>query len=92
MSYLSRKQRNKLQHNVTGNGVFGNLLGSALGSLGSSFFPIKGINGKELGGSLGDLLPFRRGGVMPVKRRGGSVIPMFPMKRGGRKKAKKAKK
>lgn len=43
-------------------GVFGNLLGGALGSLGSALFPIKGINGQELGSSLGGMLPFRKGG------------------------------
>lgn len=43
-------------------GLFGNLLGTIAGGLGSKFIPIKGIDGGEVGGSLGSLLPFKKGG------------------------------
>jgi len=59
-------------------GFFGNLIGQGLGALGSQLFPIPGVSGQELGGHLGNLLPFARGGVVPtpVRRayqRGGKV-------------------
>ena len=51
-------------------GFFGNLLGTALGSLGSHLLPIKGINGGELGGTIGNLLPFKKGGKVHRRRMG----------------------
>ena len=51
-------------------GAFGNFLGSILGGLGSQILPINGINGKELGGTIGNLLPFSRGGRVGHRRRG----------------------
>lgn len=43
-------------------GVFGNILGGALGSLGSQLLPIPGANGQQIGSYLGSLAPFRKGG------------------------------
>ena len=69
-------------------GFFGNLLGGALGSLGSQLFPIPGVDGKTLGGSLGNMLPFARGGMIPVP-----VNRTSAYKHGGRvQRKKKAKK
>lgn len=52
-------------------GIFGNLLGGALGSLGSTFLPLPGINGKEFGSALGGaILPFKRGGRVPRTKSG----------------------
>ena len=61
-------------------GFFGSLLGRGLGALGSHLFPIKGIDGAQVGEQLGGFLPFRKGGK--VKK------PKAPKKT----KAKKAKK
>ena len=49
-------------------GFFGSALGGALGSLGSSFFPVDGIDGHKLGGFLGSLAPFKRGGMVKTKQ------------------------
>ena len=49
-------------------GLFGNILGRALGSIGSAILPIKGIDGGEVGSALGSLAPFKKGG--PIKRTG----------------------
>jgi hypothetical protein len=46
-------------------GLFGNILGRALGSIGSALLPIKGIDGGEVGGALGSLAPFKTGGRVP---------------------------
>ena len=43
-------------------GIFGNILGRALGSIGSALLPIKGIDGGEVGSALGSLAPFKKGG------------------------------
>ncbi len=64
-------------------GFFGNLIGSALGSLGSKFLPIEGVDGGKLGGSIGNLLPFKKGGK--VRRKTKAKKPKA-------KRAKKAKK
>jgi hypothetical protein len=53
-------------------GVFGNLLGSIAGNLGSKFLPIPGVNGGELGGAIGTLLPFKTGGA--VKKTGPAYL------------------
>jgi hypothetical protein len=54
-------------------GVFGQALGGLAGSLGSALFPIRGINGGELGSAIGSYLPFARGGMVPKYCRGGRV-------------------
>ena len=46
-------------------GLFGNILGRALGSIGSAILPIKGIDGGEVGSALGSLAPFKKGGRVP---------------------------
>lgn len=50
-------------------GVFGQLLGSALGSLGSALFPIPGADGQKIGSHIGSLLPFQQGGMVPARPR-----------------------
>jgi hypothetical protein len=68
-------------------GFFGNLLGGLAGSLGSQLLPIPGVNGKELGSAIGGMLPFARGGVVPM--------PVRPYRKGGmiqRKKKGKGRK
>ena len=56
-------------------GMFGNLLGSIAGNLGQKLLPIPGItNGGELGGAIGNLLPFSCGGSVPGKRGKAKVI------------------
>lgn len=57
-------------------GVFGNLLGQGLGMLGEGIFgKTPGIDGQQLGGHIGNWLPFARGGVIPTRayQRGGKV-------------------
>ena len=49
-------------------GFFGNLIGQGLGALGSMVLPIPGVNGAQLGGHLGGLLPFKKGGKVKVKK------------------------
>ena len=49
-------------------GVFGNLLGSIAGNLGSKFLPIPGVNGGELGGAIGSLMPFKTGGAVGPRK------------------------
>ena len=46
-------------------GIFGNIIGRALGSIGSTLLPIKGIDGGEIGGLLGGMAPFKTGGRVP---------------------------
>jgi hypothetical protein len=53
-------------------GMFGSLLGNLAGGLGSKFLPIPGVNGGELGGALGGLLPFKTGGA--VKKTGPAYL------------------
>lgn len=48
-------------------GVFGNLLGQGLGRLGGGLFG-QGDLGQNVGGSLGNLLPFKRGGRKKAKK------------------------
>ena len=49
-------------------GIFGRILGTGLGALGSALFPVKGVQGDVIGGALGELAPFRHGGA--IKRTG----------------------
>jgi len=79
-------------------GVLGNLLGGIAGSLGSQFFPIKGVDGRALGSALGGMLPFARGGRVPEHKimgyaNGGEivVVPQRVYQRGGRVKKSKSK-
>jgi hypothetical protein len=77
-------------------GFFGNLLGQGLGALGSRFLPIPGVDGKQLGGALGGMLPFQKGGRVPAHKimgyeRGGA-IPSNRYQRGGKVKKSKSKK
>ena len=48
--------------------MFGNLLGTIAGGLGSKFLPIPGVNGSQLGGAIGGLMPFKNGGKIPGKK------------------------
>lgn len=79
-------------------GVLGSLLGGLAGNIGSQLFPIQGINGGQLGQSLGSMLPFARGGSVPAHKimgyaRGGDivVVPQRAYQRGGRVKKSKSK-
>ena len=54
--------------------MFGSLLGNLAGGLGSKFLPIPGVNGGELGGALGGLLPFKTGGKVPGPKGKARVI------------------
>lgn len=68
-------------------GILGNLLGQGLGRLGGGFFG-QGDIGQNVGGSLGNFLPFKRGGKkQPAKKRGGTVMPV--KKKGGKTKKNK---
>ena len=53
-------------------GIFGNLLGGLAGSLGSKLLPIPGVDGGQLGGAIGGLLPFKTGGA--VKKTGPAYL------------------
>ena len=69
-------------------GVFGNLLGQGLGVLGEGIFgKTPGIDGQQLGGHIGNWLPFARGGVVPMRayQRGGRVKKAKSGKRRARK-------
>ena len=55
-------------------GGFGNFLGSIAGSLGQKLLPIPGVDGGQLGGAIGSLLPFSSGGKVPGKRGKAKVI------------------
>lgn len=46
-------------------GIFGRILGTGLGAIGSALFPVKGIDGGAVGGALGELAPFKKGGRVP---------------------------
>jgi hypothetical protein len=58
----------------------GGALGRLAGGLGSMLFPIKGVDGAQVGETIGSLLPFKRGGKAPARKRGGAVKAR---KRGG---------
>lgn len=49
-------------------GLFGNLLGTIAGGIGSKFMPLPGVDGAAIGGTVGGLLPFRKGGRIPGRR------------------------
>jgi len=79
-------------------GMLGSLLGSIAGGLGSQFFPIKGVDGSQVGRTLGGMLPFARGGRVPEHKimgyaNGGEivVVPQRVYQRGGRVKKSKSK-
>jgi hypothetical protein len=50
-------------------GIFGKILGTALGSVGSQLLPVKGIDGGQVGGLLGGLAPFKTGGAVGPRKR-----------------------
>jgi hypothetical protein len=50
-------------------GIFGKILGTALGSVGSQLLPVKGIDGGQVGGLLGGLAPFKTGGPVGPRKR-----------------------
>jgi hypothetical protein len=58
-------------------GWFGNLIGKGLGSMagaiGSKYIPISGVNGEDIGGkiggALGNLMPFKKGGRVRKPRK-----------------------
>lgn len=75
-------------------GIFGNLLGQGAGALGSMLMPIPGVNGQQLGGHIGNMMPFKKGGVVPAHKimgyaRGGEVTAKG-YQRGGRVRKSKA--
>ena len=55
-------------------GFWGKILGNVAGGLGSKVLPLQGVNGGEIGSSIGNLLPFSNGGVVPGKRGRPKVI------------------
>jgi len=68
-------------------GIFGNLLGQGLGALGSALFPIKGVDGQQLGGHLGSMLPFRKGGKVKKPKKTKAKVKKAKTK--GKKKGNK---
>ena len=50
----------------------GAILGRALGSIGSALLPVKGIDGGQVGETLGGLTGFKNGGA--VKRTGKALV------------------
>lgn len=56
-------------------GIFGKILGTALGSIGSQLLPVKGIDGGQVGGLLGGLAPFKTGGRVGGKK--GKAVPIL---------------
>lgn len=71
-------------------GFFGNLIGQGLGALGSKFIPIEGVDGQKLGGTIGNLFPFKHGGR--VGKYKGAIDASIPGKKVKAKKGKKSKK
>lgn len=67
-------------------GFFGNLIGQGLGYLGSKLMPIPGIDGRKLGGAIGGLAPFMKGGRVLLKSN-----KSVGLKKGGKAVLKKAK-
>jgi hypothetical protein len=59
-------------------GFFGNLLGQGLGALGGELFG-DAKTGSKIGGSLGNFLPFKKGGAVP----GGRNTPVKALLHGG---------
>lgn len=53
---------------------FGSLLGNLAGSIAGKFLPIPGVNGGELGGAIGGLLPFKTGGAVKGKKGSRQVV------------------
>jgi hypothetical protein len=51
---------------------FGSILGRALGSIGSQLIPVKGLDGGQIGETLGGLTGYRTGGY--VKRTGAAYL------------------
>ena len=55
-------------------GLFGKILGNIAGGLGSKFLPLPGVNGGEIGSTIGNLLPFKNGGAVGGKKGKPKVI------------------
>ena len=55
-------------------GFWGKILGNVAGGLGSKVLPLQGVNGGEIGASIGNLLPFKSGGAVPGRRGKAKVI------------------
>ena len=55
-------------------GFWGKILGNVAGGLGSKVLNLPGVNGGEIGASIGNLLPFKNGGRVPGKKGKARVI------------------
>ena len=55
-------------------GFWGKILGNVAGGLGSKVLPLQGVNGGEIGASIGNLLPFKNGGAVGGKKGKAKVI------------------
>jgi hypothetical protein len=64
-------------------GVFGNLLGQGLGRLGGGLFG-QGDLGQNVGGQLGNLLPFKKGGRKKASKPKAKGKATKARKRGGK--------
>ena len=49
-------------------GMFGKILGTIAGGLGSAFMPLPGVDGAKIGGEIGGLVPFKTGGLVKGKK------------------------
>ena len=65
-------------------GIFGQALGGLAGGLGSKLIPIPGVDGNAVGSWLGGMLPFARGGIVPMP-----VNRTLAYKKGGKIQRKK---
>lgn len=65
------KKSNKNQMTMVQQRKLGGALGSLLGGLGSSLIGLDNRTGAQIGGALGNLLPFRKGTAAVRKRKRG---------------------
>ena len=63
--------------------MFGSAIGGALGSLGSSLFPINGLDGQAIGKTIGGWFPFKKGGLIKSQPVLQPINYAKLMKRGG---------
>lgn len=75
-------------------GWLGSALGSLAGQIGSKVLPIPGVDGGQLGGFLGGLAPFRKGGMVPRANAkiGGIPVALVPKKKVSKPRVQKRKK